>query len=236
MSILIYSSRDFIPLPGRTVQTFPSGLVRVERSFACRRSAAPAYRELLRVGAPMPEDDGSPAIDGLYIFPEPQEQDRGDGFVEFRVTAYGRTSVFQSSNIERGSVRGTYTHVLSYTSSVVGGESRPAGSIITQFPSINETYTLRGVLAFSDSTGLALAKPTIATPMVYPIGGTTPLVAREILGPFGTDDAGRRTRGVDRLTLNISLESYSAASFGTWAEYTVTWLATATQQTGSEYY
>jgi hypothetical protein len=236
MSILIYSSRDFIALPGRTVQTFPSGLVRVERSFACRRSAAPAYRDLLRVGDPMPEDDGSPAIDGLYIFPEPQEQDRGDGFVEFRVTAYGRTSVFQISNIERGSVRGTYNHVNSFLTAVVGGELRLAGSITTQRPSINETYTLRGVLAFSDSTGLALAKPPIATPMVFPIGGTTPLVARENLGPPFNDDAGERARDVDRITLNISLESYSAASFGTWVEFTVTWQATATQQIGSEYY
>jgi hypothetical protein len=40
----------------------------------------------------MPDDDGAPAIDGLYIFPEPQEAVRDDGFVEFRVTAYGRTN------------------------------------------------------------------------------------------------------------------------------------------------
>jgi hypothetical protein len=40
----------------------------------------------------MPMDDGAPAFDGLFIFPEPQEIVRDDGFVEFRVTAYGRTN------------------------------------------------------------------------------------------------------------------------------------------------
>jgi hypothetical protein len=81
-----------VPLPGRTVQTFPSGLVRVERSFAVPAAQAATYRPLFAVGEPMPFDDGAPAIDGLYIFPEPQEVASGDGFVQFRVTAYGRSS------------------------------------------------------------------------------------------------------------------------------------------------
>ena len=40
----------------------------------------------------MPLDDGAPAIDGIYIFPNPQEILRPDGFAEFRVTAYGRSN------------------------------------------------------------------------------------------------------------------------------------------------
>jgi hypothetical protein len=31
-----------------------------------------------------------PAIDGLYIYPAPQEKTRSDGFTEFIVSAYGR--------------------------------------------------------------------------------------------------------------------------------------------------
>ena len=79
-------------MPGRSVQTFPSGLVRVERSFACRRGQETNFRSLFAQGKTMPLDDGKPAIDGLYIFPDPQETTRDDGFVEFRVTAYGRTN------------------------------------------------------------------------------------------------------------------------------------------------
>lgn len=39
-----------------------------------------------------PDADTAPAIDGLYIFPAPQEDRRGDGFTEFKVSAYGRVS------------------------------------------------------------------------------------------------------------------------------------------------
>jgi hypothetical protein len=74
------------------VQTFPSGLVRVDRVYACRKTLADRFRRDLAVGNPLPLDPGTPAIDGLYIFPEPQEIRRDDGFVEFRVSAYGRTN------------------------------------------------------------------------------------------------------------------------------------------------
>jgi hypothetical protein len=95
----IYSAGSYpVQLPGRTVQTFPSGLVRVERSFAVPAAQAGTFRPMFAVGEPMPFDDGAPAIDGLYIFPEPQEIASGDGFVQFRVTAYGRTNILGSFN------------------------------------------------------------------------------------------------------------------------------------------
>jgi hypothetical protein len=87
-----HGTSDLIAMPGRSVQTYPSGLVRVERSFMCRKADVEKYRKEIKVGNKMPKDDGAPAIDGLFIFPDPQEQVRDDGFVEFRVTAYGRTN------------------------------------------------------------------------------------------------------------------------------------------------
>jgi hypothetical protein len=92
MAYTYHGTSNLIALPGRTVQTFPSGLVRVERSFVCRKADAATYRKQIKVGEKMPSDDGAPAIDGLYIFPDPQESVRDDGFVQFRVTAYGRTN------------------------------------------------------------------------------------------------------------------------------------------------
>lgn len=92
MSYTYHGTTDLIALPNRTVQTYPSGLVRVERSFVCRKAQAATYRRAIKVGEKMPLDDGAPAIDGLYIFPDPSEVVRDDGFVEFRVTAYGRTN------------------------------------------------------------------------------------------------------------------------------------------------
>lgn len=92
MSYIYHGTSDLIALPGRTVQTYPSGLVRVERSFVCRKTDVATYRQQIKVGDEMPLDDGAPAIDGLYIFPDPQEVLRPDGFAEFRVTAYGRSN------------------------------------------------------------------------------------------------------------------------------------------------
>lgn len=75
----------------RTVSTFTSGLVRVDQTFICQTSAAATHRAALAVGNDMP-GGSAPAIDGLKIYPEPQEKRRTDGFTEFVVSAYGRTN------------------------------------------------------------------------------------------------------------------------------------------------
>ena len=92
MAYTYHGTSELIALPNRTVQTYPSGLVRVERSYLCRRGDELRYRSELAVGNLLPDDEGAPAIDGLYIFPEPQEMARDNGFYEFRVTAYGRVN------------------------------------------------------------------------------------------------------------------------------------------------
>jgi hypothetical protein len=73
------------------VTTFPSGLIRIDKSYACRANLAVRYRTFFEVGQPLPDDDGAPSIDGAFIYPDAQETRREDGFVEFRVSAYGRT-------------------------------------------------------------------------------------------------------------------------------------------------
>ena len=93
MSYTYHGTNGIIALPGRSVQTFPSGLVRVDRTYAVRADRADAARREFAVGGILPLDDGTPAIDGLYIFPEPQETSRDDGFVEFQVSGYGRTNI-----------------------------------------------------------------------------------------------------------------------------------------------
>lgn len=93
MSITIYEKTpsSLYATGDRTVTTFPSGLVRVEQTFVCKTSAAATHRVALAVGTDMP-GGSTPAIDGLKIFPEPQERERDDGFTDFVVSAYGRTN------------------------------------------------------------------------------------------------------------------------------------------------
>jgi hypothetical protein len=82
----------------RTVTTFPSGLIRVDQSFVCPTSDADTHRAALAVGEDMP-GGSAPAIDGLKIFPEPQEKKRDNGFTEFIVSAYGRSTTNVSANV-----------------------------------------------------------------------------------------------------------------------------------------
>lgn len=88
-----------VATPGRTVATFPSGLCRVDQTYVCATAHAAGHRATLAVGNDMPDGNEAPAIDGLKIFPQPQETERGDGFTEFAVSAYGRTSR-EMTNIE----------------------------------------------------------------------------------------------------------------------------------------
>ena len=83
----------------RTVSTFPSGLIRVDQTFTCKTSAAATHRATLAVGANFP-GDSYPAMDGLKIFPEPQEKRRDDGFTEFMVSGYGRLNTVGTQKTE----------------------------------------------------------------------------------------------------------------------------------------
>jgi hypothetical protein len=97
MSYLLYTSPEastgLIPQPGRAVNTFPSGLVRVDQTYLGLTANAATHRAILAVGNDMPDGDTAPCIDGLKIFPEAQERRREDGFTEYIVSAYGRLNM-----------------------------------------------------------------------------------------------------------------------------------------------
>lgn len=92
MTIYERTSGALIPQAGRTVSTFPSGLVKVEQRYIGKTSLASTHRASLTVGSPPPDGNEDPAIDGLKIFPDVQEVERGDGFTEYSVCLYGRTT------------------------------------------------------------------------------------------------------------------------------------------------
>ena len=217
---------------GRAVQTYPSGLVRVERTYVCPTADEARFRPVLAEGAILPFDDGTPSIDGLYIFPTPNEIRRDDGYTELRVAAYGRVITLQELTIERGSIKGTYTLTESGFDNV-GGTSIPT-SQTSEVPSINETYTLRGVLPSSDPIGSVLGVPNISSPAVYPAGSSTPLLPGERYGqPYQSFD-GLMYRPYTRVSVGLGLDAFSSISFGQWSEFTVTWRAVGSVGRGAE--
>jgi len=99
MSYTLYKSTSgLIPQPGRAVNTFPSGLVRVDQTYLGLTANAATHRAILAVGNDMPDGDTAPCIDGLKIFPEVQERRREDGFTEYIVSAYGRAASEQNKS------------------------------------------------------------------------------------------------------------------------------------------
>ena len=213
MAYSYHGTLNLIALPNRTVQTYPSGLVRVERSFVCRKDQVANFRNTIRVNELMPFDNGAPAFDGLYIFPEPQEIVRDDGFVEFRVTAYGRTNEFSQAVIEKTSVKSDY-----FRTDTTGTELDQRS-----FPSINDLFILRGVISSNTPTESFLTKPLISDISVIPTGN----FFFDVIGAKLVDGTTTNQSVTTITTIGIGLDSYTSTNFGFFSEYAITWRATA---------
>lgn len=92
ITIFQQTAGALIPTGERTVAVYPSGLCRVDQRYVCESSAADTHRATLVIGADMPDGNDDPTIDGLKVFPAPQEIKRPEGFTEFVVSAYGRAT------------------------------------------------------------------------------------------------------------------------------------------------
>ena len=194
MSYTYHGTTDLIALPNRTVQTYPSGLVRVERSFVCRKDRAARFRNTIKVNEPMPFDDGAPAIDGLYIFPEPQEVVRDDGFVEFRVTAYGRVNTVGEYNREIFPTTGTLTTIY------INTQTGQATSSVATLNLFGEAFIFKKTILSSDSFGSIVDAQPSVNPRVY---------QRGILG--------------EGVPASLRLADISTIYFGRWCEVVMRW-------------
>lgn len=162
---------------GRAVQTYPSGLVRVERTYVCPTADEARFRPVLVEGAILPFDDGTPAIDGLYIFPAPNEIRRDDGYTEFRVTAYGRTNT--TGFIEKNYISDT----IGYT---VAQQDGP--DIYAESAGFLPSYIQRVVLKDNEISNFAFSLNATSQPAsiaMYFFEGTTQFrSAKSVYVPF----------------------------------------------------
>jgi len=76
----------------RSISKFPSGLIRVDQTYVGKTGEESTHREILGYENPMPNQENTPEIDGLYIFPEVQESRDGTGFTKYQCSAFGRTT------------------------------------------------------------------------------------------------------------------------------------------------
>jgi len=150
MTIYEQNTGSLIAQPDRTVATFDSGLIRVDQEFVCTTASAETNRATLAVGSTFPGDT-SPAIDGLVIFPSPQESRTGDGLTKFMVSAYGRATEQFISN--RYSTTST-TIRSSYVESDLGVPT----TANTENFAIVSAYSVVGKIAIIEDDGLTYAQ------------------------------------------------------------------------------
>ena len=95
----------------KRIQSFASGLLRVDQEYMVPTATAFTDGAAFVRGAVL-TDTTSPAVDGLYIYPDPQWSDGGDGFSTIAVSAYGRTqTTVQDLTQEQGA---TSTGIFQY--------------------------------------------------------------------------------------------------------------------------
>lgn len=86
-----HGESGWIKQPNRIVKTFPSGLCMIQQDYIRRKDRVDYFT--FKEGDPISEADSAPCIDRAYIFPTPDYQDTGDGFIKCTLTAYGRVNI-----------------------------------------------------------------------------------------------------------------------------------------------
>jgi hypothetical protein len=207
-----HGTRDLIVLPGRSVQTFPSGLVRVDRTYACRASDAGRFRQQFAVGNPLPFDDGTPSIDQLSIFPEPQEEQGGDGFTRFKVSAYGRvnTTGTTQSFFEEGE--------FTIEASSVGGPAVTSG--VTRGACVNEVAIVSFVAPNTNEPLDNLPRDIPLRVYIRQNGTLVPIESVFRPGTVSVNSGGTSGTIVTTtiVTINSIIEDSPGTVFGVWKE------------------
>jgi hypothetical protein len=206
----IYSTAGAFPvaLEGtKRVKTFPSGLVLVTQDYAVPRGQEADYAATFDVGQPLEVD--SPAIDGLYIFPEPEWTDSGDGFTRLTVSAYGR---FNSTG-NKTLTKSISEHIARW---MVGGENTPTVNT-RSIPTISDQLVWQFVLPKSTAPNVV---PT-DTLKIYRLNGqqVNPLLLSEFFNVYGH----RTEAGTQTLTKSVisKIRRAENINFGAFDEWTV---------------
>jgi hypothetical protein len=130
------SSARWIKQPNRIVKSFSSGLCMIQQDYIAAKADADYFA--FKEGDALLPADSAPCIDSAYIFPTPDYQDMGNGFIKCTVVAYGRTNTTGSVNISKN-----LGSVVYY----VRDSDTPGFTTITIPNIISESLTRKVVLA-----------------------------------------------------------------------------------------
>lgn len=224
MSYTIFTSNPaaLIPQPGRAVNTFPSGLVRVDQTYIGLTSHASTHRAILAVGNDMPDGDSSPCIDGLKIFPEVQERRREDGFTEYLVSAYGRSNAEGNKTFskELGEFTTRYTE---WNNTAPINYDNPTIIKEAIHPSINDQLLWK----FVTPKGTIPNVETTDVLRVYKTNGAPNFLLSDIFSRSAYNTEHESIAPIDSLVIgqNKKITRAENINFGDFDEWTVVWSA-----------
>lgn len=224
MSYTLFNSAtaasDLIAQPGRAVNTFPSGLVRVDQVYLGLTSQAATHRATLAVGNDMPDGNSSPCIDGLKIFPEVQERRREDGWTEYIVSAYGRTASpgksFMGINLQviKFSVRFIYTNLPQDSSS-------PPGMVLVDALVASDTLT-KSFVVNSTTSASSIAMPTSVTLTSTTQSNTLESIKESLESRYSGSTVTLPDLS-QKLNSKVIITNLSRTPYGQFDELTITW-------------
>lgn len=215
---------------GRTVDTFPSGLVRVVQTYIGLTANASAHRAALAIGNDMPDGNSTPCIDGLKIFPEVPEKRREDGMTEYVVTAYGRCNTTGNKS---------FSKTLGELSVIYGvNESIPQLA--------NGTTYSTHISVQNDQVIWSFVRPQGATPDVqisedlhsYTLAGSTSVLLSDFFARTGYNTASPSIAPIDSTTIvaDKKIALAQSTNFGAYDEWKVVWTANPTGSLNFGYY
>lgn len=226
MSLTLYTTTaaasGLIPQPGRAVDTFPSGLVRVTQTYIGRTANASAHRAALAVGNNMPGGDSSPCIDGLKIFPEAQERRREDGLTEYIVSAYGRANStgknFKSMDVSTVQVP-TYLNITNLPEGTNNSTTPVQMAVV-----VATTAVTRSVVVPASAANSAIPLPSSDTSFTI-ISTTFDAIKASLKGvyPNGQFTLGSLTGAI---SVTAELKAITRSGFGSFDETSATLVGT----------
>lgn len=220
-SIFISNPTALIAQPGRAVNTFPSGLVRVDQTYLGLTSQTSTHRATLAIGNNMPDGNSSPCIDGLKIFPEVQERRREDGFTEFIVSAYGRSNLQGNKTFSK--------ELGEFTTRYTAWHSRPpiiySPAIVND--AIHQSINDQLIWKFVTPKGAVPNVTTADNLRVYQLTGAADFLLNQIFNRSAYNAEHESIVPIDSLLIgqNKKITSAENINFGNFDEWTVVWSA-----------
>ena len=233
MAYTYHGTSGWIKQPNRIVKTFDSGLCLIQQDYIRRKDKVEYFT--FKQGDALSVADSQPCIDGAFIFPEPDYQDMGNGYIKCTITAYGRVNLTGSVTTRKEPVALTaaaseYKQGISLGTCQTTGQysfENPVALYSGLDPGLVDIPILKIILGANESPS-TIIPANLVNIFVAATGEniTNKLFFPQIIGlnednsipySFGADFEGRK------LQTEFRIDRVETTDYGRFKEYTLSW-------------